>query len=243
MLKGVILAGGFGTRLRPFTKQLNKGLAPIYTPEGAIPQLMFPLNTLIKSGITEILIITSRDHCGQIVELFGDGSEYGCNLTYKIQEMDRPVVGIAQALGLSKEFVGSSKFSVILGDNYYKDTFTMEFNDFEKNVFIKSCIFLKEVDDPQRFGVATIKDDIVTKIVEKPKVPESNFAVSGLYLYTPEVFDIVKTLKPSARSELEITDVNNYFVNNGTMGCYNIKSDWCDMGLPSSAKRVCDLFW
>lgn len=242
-MKGVILAGGFGTRLRPFTLTLNKGLAPIYTPEGAIPQLLFPLKTLTKSGIKEILIVTSRDHCGKIVELLGDGTDYECQLTYKIQEMERPIIGIAQALGLAKDFVGDSAFAVILGDNYYEEDFTDRFRIFETNAYL-STIFLKEVVDPQRFGVATIDDRAnVIKIVEKPKIPETNFAVTGLYLYMPHVFTIVPTLVPSKRNELEITDINNHYVQMGMMKSYILHGHWSDMGLPESAKNVCDFLW
>jgi glucose-1-phosphate thymidylyltransferase len=251
-MKGVILAGGFGTRLRPFTLRLNKGMAPIYSPEGAIPQLLFPLRTLINSGIKEILIVTSRDHCGQIVELLGDGTDYNCSLTYRIQEMNRPVVGIAQALGLAENFVGNDCFAVILGDNFYQHNFLTEFNEFEKEYLMsdykdtckKSAIFLKNVSDPQRFGVATVDNNLkVTKIVEKPKEPETSLAVTGLYVYTPHVFKIVPTLQPSQRKELEITDINNYYVDCGGMRSYTLTGHWSDMGLPESAKKVSDFLW
>lgn len=249
-MKGVILAGGFGTRLRPFTKRLNKGMAPLYTPEGAIPQLLYPLNTLVKSGIEDVLIITSREHCGHIVELLGDGEEYGCHLTYKIQEMDRPVVGIAQALGLSKDFVGKDDFAVILGDNFYEDNFDKEFYDFHmERVGLserenKASIFLKRVHDPERFGVATLSDNgVVTKIVEKPEEPESDYAVTGLYLYTPHVFELIPHLKPSGRNELEITDINSFYVDEGLMTANILDGFWHDMGLPESAKAVQDFLW
>lgn len=241
-MKGVILAGGFGTRLRPFTKKLNKGLAPIYTPQGAIPQLVFPLKTLTNSGITEIMIITSQEHCGQIVEIFGDGEEYDCRITYKIQNMypKDGIVGIAQALKLSQGFVGVDDFSVILGDNFYGDTFKREFNDFEMNPNIqKAAIFLKEVDDPERFGVATLDSDGNVKyIVEKPEKPETNFAVSGLYCFSPDCFAILPTLKPSRRKELEITDLNNHYARSGCMKSYTLVGEWSDMGLPESALKV-----
>lgn len=250
-MRGVILAGGFGTRLRPFTLRLNKGMSPIYTPKGAIPQLLFPLRTLTDAGIEDILIVTSREHCGHIVELLGDGTEYNCNLTYRIQEMERPITGIAQALGLAKDFVGVDNFAVILGDNFYENNFKAEFRTFETGN-AKASVFLKEVHDPERFGVATIEsmDSTgvvrvagVNKIVEKPTEPESNYAVTGLYLYTPHVFEIVPTLKPSKRNELEITDINNYYVDDGSMQAMVLDGFWCDMGLPSSAKKVCDFIW
>jgi len=250
-MRGVILAGGFGTRLRPFTLRLNKGMAPIYTPNGAIPQLLFPLKTLTSSGIDDILIVTSREHCGHIVELLGDGTEYNCTLTYKIQEMDRPVTGIAQALGLAKNFVGDNKFAVILGDNFYEENFRSKFRIFEEGSY-RSSIFLKEVHDPERFGVASfssinsngvVKTAKVEKITEKPNPPKSNYAVTGLYLYTPHVFHILKDLKPSKRNELEITDINNFYVNDKSMQAMILDGFWGDMGLSESAKRVSDFIW
>jgi glucose-1-phosphate thymidylyltransferase len=246
-MKGVILAGGHGTRLREFTKILNKGLAPIYCPEGAVPQLVFPLKTLVNSGIKDIMIITSRDHCGKIVELFGDGTDYGCTLTYRIQEMSRPIVGIAQALGLAKDFVGNSNFAVILGDNYYEDNFGEAFKRFDESK-TGAGIFLKRVPDPERFGVAEIGVEAdgtkyVKAIVEKPKQPVSDFAVTGLYLYRPEVFKLLPSLVPSARKELEITDINNYYVQNKNVVAFSLKNFWHDMGLPESAKEVIDFLW
>ena len=132
-MKGVILAGGHGTRLSPFTRVNNKGMAPIYTKEGAMPQILFPLRTLIDSGINEILITSSREHCGDIIEFLGDGEEYGCHLTYRIQEMHRPITGIAQALKLAEPFVNEQKFAVILGDNYYQQSFDQEVAEFEND--------------------------------------------------------------------------------------------------------------
>jgi glucose-1-phosphate thymidylyltransferase len=259
MKKSCILAGGFGTRLKPFTKRLNKGLAPIYTKDGAIPQIIFPLNTLINSGSSEIMIITSREHCGQLVELLGDGSEYNCNLTYRIQEMNRPVVGIAQALGLVQDFVcNEDAFGVILGDNYYEESFKDTFDAFEVASFKNhySClsdtkkrypavahVFLKEVNDAFRFGVATLNCNKVVKIVEKPQEPESPYAVTGLYLYTPHVFEILPTLVPSKRKELEITDINNFYVNNGGMTASTLTSFWHDMGTPEAARETENFIW
>lgn len=243
-MKGVILAGGFGTRLQPFTLKLNKGMAPIYTPEGAIPQLLFPLKTLTHSGITDILIITSREHCGHIVELLGDGTDYNCKLTYKIQEMNRPVVGIAQALGLAKAFVKDGPFAVILGDNFYETNFFSDFSTFSLLSNDNAMLFLKPVNDPNRFGVATVDDDNkITSIVEKPENPESNLAVTGLYLYTDHVFSLLPQLKPSKRNELEITDINNYYVKNNKAYSIILDSFWCDMGVPKSAKIVSDYLW
>jgi len=241
-MRGVVLSGGHGSRLNPFTKFSNKHLAPIYTPDGAIPIIYYPIKTLVDSGITDILIISSQEHSGKIIEVLGDGESFGCDLTYKIQDMFNPKkpVGIASALKLSQGFVGDQSFAVILGDNYYQNNFLKEFIDFdletkkEKNA-PNAKIFLKQVHDPERFGVATLGEDgNVVKIVEKPKEPESNWSVTGLYLYTPHVFSLVPQLKVSARGELEITDINNWYVQNGTMSGAALSGHWTDMGTPES---------
>ena len=240
-MRGVILAGGFGRRLAKFTDVSNKHLAPVYSlKEGATPMIHYPIRTLRDSGVTEILIISSREHSGDIIQHLGDGEELGVNLTYKIQEMNRTPTGIAQALKLSQNFVGDNNFAVLLGDNYYQDTFTEEFNEFSrwfKPSDTAAQVFLKEVHDPHRFGVATIdaKSNRILKIVEKPKEPETNLAVTGLYLYTPKVFSLLPQFKPSARGEVEITDVNNWYVENNHMRGVNIiKGFWHDMGTPES---------
>ncbi len=249
-MKGIILAGGFGTRLKPATNVTNKHLLPIYVKAlGAVPMLHFPLNTLKNSGVKEILIISSQDHCGAIIDHFGDGKEFGVDLTYKIQNMHPSdgITGIAQALKLSKEFVGTSNLAVVLGDNYFEDTFEKEFiefdnqtirlpkREFDSHQLSPAAIFLKSVDDPQRFGVATVNQKgRVTKIIEKPEHPETSLAVTGLYLYTPHVFDLLPQLKPSRRMELEVTDINNSYVNDETMRAYTLKGHWSDMGTPES---------
>lgn len=239
---GVILAGGWGTRLKPFTAVSNKHLAPIYSlKEGAVPMIHYPIRTLRDSGVKEILIISSREHSGAIIQHLGDGEELGVNLTYKIQEMNRSPTGIAQALKLSEHFVGNNNFAVILGDNYYEDTFKNEFDDFNKWFKphdVAAQVFLKEVHDPHRFGVATVDTNNynkIIKIVEKPKEPETNLAVTGLYIYTPKVFQLLPMFKPSGRGEIEITDVNNWYVDNNKMRTSEIlKGFWHDMGTPES---------
>lgn len=250
-MKGVILAGGFGTRMKPATNVTNKHLLPLYVKSmGAVPMLHFPLNTLKKSGVREILIISSQDHCGDIIDHFGDGKTFDLDLTYKVQDMHPAdgVTGIAQALKLSQSFIGDSNFAVILGDNYYEDSFEKEFLSFDSQCgstslkhgydmyhLAPAAIFLKSVEDPKRFGVATISQKgRVTNIVEKPEHPETNLAVTGLYLYTPQVFDLLPHLKPSRRNELEITDINNRYVNDETMKAYQLKGHWSDMGTPES---------
>jgi glucose-1-phosphate thymidylyltransferase len=245
-MKSVILCGGRGTRLSPQTEITNKHLLPIYTKFGAIPMIWYPLNTLIKSGSKEILIISSQEHCGDIIEFLGDGKRFGVDLTYKVQDHNdksRPV-GIAGALKLISNWVHNEPFAVILGDNFYEDSFKREFDKFKTKFFetqknylgsLFAHVFIKEVPDPQRFGVATIKDGKVIKIVEKPKEPESNYAVTGLYLYTPHIFSLLPNLKVSGRGELEVSDINNWYTNGGVMlEATIIPNKWSDMGVPES---------
>lgn len=254
-MRGVILAGGTGSRLAPFTKTTNKHLAPVYAPTGAIPMIYYPIQTLIGSGVKEILIVSSQEHSGSIIEVLGDGDQFGCEFTYKIQDMNNPKkpVGIASALKLAQGFVGEQNFAVILGDNYYEETFGAEFTYFDlintRDVVRETPnakIFLKRVQDPERFGVATLNyeeingklNNIVTKIVEKPKVPETDYAVTGLYLFSNHVFKLVPKLQVSDRGELEITDINNWYVNNRTMDAHELKGYWHDMGVVSGIKKV-----
>ena len=241
-MKGVILAGGHGTRLRPFTLKNNKALAPIYCKDGAVPQIFFPLQTLTRSGIDDILIITSRDYCGDIVEFIGDGEDFNCSVTYRIQEMDRPVTGIAQALKLAENFARDSSFAVILGDNYFEQTFEDEVRFFDDSIH-DAHLFMKAVADPHRFGVGVFDGDELLCIEEKPKKPKSNLAVTGLYMYTPDVFEQLPKFKPSKRGEVEITDVNNYYIKNGIVQVSVLKEHWQDMGTPESAAEMCKRFF
>lgn len=230
-MKGTILAGGTGTRLLPLTKIMNKHLIPVYDK----PMIMYPLNTLIQSGIDDIMIVSGKGHCGQFLELLEDGSEFGVKLSYMVQ---KDAGGIAQALGLCKRFIGKENFVSILADNIFEDTF--DFSDFREG----SRVFLKRVENPERFGVAkfdikTITVDsmrekeewILREIMEKPidKIP-SNYAVTGLYLYDSSVFGKISCLKSSTRNELEVTDLNNLYIKEGKMD-YNIVSNfWSDAG-------------
>jgi len=224
-MKGVVLCGGTGSRLYPLTNIVNKHLLPIYNE----PMVHFPLKTLINSGIEDIMIVAGKGHCGQFLELLGDGSDFGANLSYMVQEKPG---GIAQALGLCKRFIGDSEhIAVILGDNIFQDSFN--FDDFcEKDE--QARIYLKKVLDPQRFGVVKINNGRLTEIVEKPKNWHGafGFAVTGLYLYDYNVFDIIKELKPSDRKELEITDVNNEYIKRVQLSLdYRIvKGFWSDAG-------------
>lgn len=218
-MKGVILAGGRGTRLLPLTKITNKHLLPIYNRI----MVEYPLDTLLSMGIRDILIVSGREYAGDFIEYLGSGSEFGVNFTYKVQT---EAGGIAQALLLAEDFVGSDSVTVILGDNIFEDSFKNKLKDFKNG----ARVFLKDVDDPERFGVAVLKGQKVQKIIEKPKVPPSNLAVTGLYQYDKDVFNIIKKLKPSLRGELEITDVNNAYIKKGKMKAEFVKGFWSDAG-------------
>jgi len=208
-MKGIILAGGQGTRLRPLTYLTNKHLLPIYDKQ----MVLYPLQTLKDMGIEDILLVTGGEHIGQFAELLGDGSEYGVKLTYKVQ---KEAGGIAQALLLAEDFVDDESFAVILGDNIF---------EYPVKCPTGCGIVVKEVGDPERFGV--YQDG---EIVEKPEKPKSNDAVLGLYFYTREIFDFIKTLKPSARGELEITSVNNWCLANVESNILRYDGFWSDAG-------------
>ena len=233
-MKGVILAGGLGTRMMPCTKVTNKHLLPVYNK----PLIYYPLNTLVKGGLKDIMIVTGGNNAGDFLVLLGNGSEFGLkDLGYTYQEGEG---GIADALKLAKNFVDEEKVIVMLGDNIIKDDISEAIKEFEKQPK-GAKIFLKEVSDPERFGVADIKDGKVINIEEKPENPKSNYAVIGLYMYDNDVFDIVKTLKPSDRGELEITDVNNEYIRRGTMTYSIIDGWWTDAGTFESLYRASKL--
>jgi glucose-1-phosphate thymidylyltransferase len=241
IMKTIILAGGRGTRLGVQTQIHNKHLLPVYSQQGAYPMICYPLQTLIRSGSRDTLIVSSQEHSGDIIEFLGDGAKFGTSLTYRIQDHNDPArpVGIASAMKLIKGFTHNEPFAVILGDNFYEDSFGVEFAAFEETYRATGLsgahIFLKEVDDVHRFGCA--KFDAAGKlidIIEKPKDPPSNFAVSGLYLFTPDVFDILETLVPSKRGELEVSEVNASYVKKGNMTYTSIPGFWHDLGTPES---------
>ncbi|MDP4227751.1 MAG: sugar phosphate nucleotidyltransferase [Bacteroidota bacterium] len=218
-MKGVILAGGTGSRLYPLTKVTNKHLLPVYDK----PMIYYPMETLISAGIKDIMIVSGRGHAGHFLELLGSGVDHGVHLTYEIQE---EAGGIAQALGLASQFVDGDDAIIILGDNIFQDNITEDVSNFKGG----AKIFLKEVPDAGRYGVVELKDNKVIRIYEKPEKPKTNFAVTGLYIYDNEVFEVINTLKPSGRGELEITDVNNYYVNKGAMEYRILNGDWSDAG-------------
>ncbi|MBA7678129.1 Glucose-1-phosphate thymidylyltransferase [subsurface metagenome] len=222
-MKGVILAGGLGTRLLPLTKITNKHLLPVYDK----PMIYYPLNTLIKGGIDDIMIVTGGNNAGDFLRLLGNGSDFGLkHINYTYQEGHG---GIAAALSLAKHFVDGEKIVVILGDNIFEDNIESAVKEFEKQGE-GAKIFLKKIKDPTRYGVPEIKGNKIIKIEEKPKNPKSSYAVTGLYMYDEKVFDIIKTLKLSARGELEITDVNNAYVKEGTMKYSILNGLWTDAG-------------
>lgn len=257
-MKGIILAGGNGRRLEPLTKVTNKHLLAVYNK----PMIYYPLQKIADAGVKDILIISGSEHADKFARLLGSGEEFGCKISYAIQ---REAGGIAQALALAEDFVCEENCMVILGDNIFEDNFSDAVKEFDSNVGAR--IFLKEVSDPQRFGVAelaaggaengaraaaennasggntasggakdggaggvTASGGAVIGIEEKPKNPKTNWAVTGLYMYDSSVFKIIKTLKPSARGELEITDVNNEYIKNGLMKANFVKGEWTDAG-------------
>lgn len=220
MKKAIILAGGKGTRLAPMTNFINKHLLPVYDN----PMIFHPLKTLVEAGLTDIMIVTGHEHAGGFINLLGNGEEFGCNLTYRAQE--RPN-GIAGALKLCKDFVGNDPFAVILGDNIFEDDIKSAVANYNPGF---AEIFLKEVEDPNRFGVAEIEDDEVISIIEKPRSPISNLAVTGLYFYNEEVWNIIDTFEPSYRGELEITDLNSWYVEQGKMRHRILEGYWSDAG-------------
>jgi glucose-1-phosphate thymidylyltransferase len=232
-MKGIILAGGKGTRLLPTTKVTNKHLLPVYNK----PMIYYPLETLTGAGISDILIVSGPEHSGHFLNLLGSGDEFGVRLSYAVQE---EAGGIAHALALAEDFSDNGKTVVILGDNIFEDGIAQAAADFEKQKE-GAKIFLKEVHDASRFGVAEVRGSAVVNIVEKPKEPVSNLAVTGLYMYDGTVFDIIKTIKPSGRGELEITDVNNAYIARGIMTHHLIKGEWTDAGTFESLLRANNL--
>ena len=222
-MKGVILAGGTGSRLAPLTKITNKHLLPVFNK----PMVYYPLQTLVEAGITEIMIVTGGVYAGEFLRLLGNGSEFGLkHIHYTYQEGEG---GIAAALKLAEDFAGQDKLAVILGDNIIEGSiarFAAAYEKQEKG----AKIILKEVPHPERFGCARIRNGKLVKIIEKPKVPPSNYAVTGIYFYDRQVFEIIRHLKPSGRGEMEITDVNNWYLNKGELTFDFLKGWWTDAG-------------
>jgi glucose-1-phosphate thymidylyltransferase len=219
-MKGIVLAGGAGTRLYPLTKVTSKQLLPIYNK----PMIQYPLETLIRAGIKDILIIVAPDHAGDFLKCLGSGKEYGCHFTYEIQ--DKPE-GIAQAFIIGRDFIDRDNVALILGDNLYEDDFSEAIHNFQTG----GRIFAKEVSDPQRFGVVEFdENNKALSIEEKPQMPKSQYSVTGLYIYDSTVVDKVKTLSASNRGELEITDLNNLYLQEGTLDVAFVQGRWFDTG-------------
>ena len=232
-MKGIILAGGTGSRLMPMTKVTNKHLLPVYDR----PMIYYPIQRLIESGIKDIMIVSGPGHAGHFLNLLGSGKDFNAHFSFEVQE---EAGGIAQALGMCEDFADGEQVVVILGDNVFQDRIIGAVENFRKQER-GARIFLKEVEDPQRFGVAEISGDRIIGIEEKPKEPKSNLAVTGLYMYDSQVWDIIKTLKPSGRGELEITDVNNFYVEQGTMQYESLNGWWTDAGTVRSLYRASKL--
>ncbi|UCF05938.1 MAG: NTP transferase domain-containing protein [bacterium] len=233
-MKGVILAGGLGTRLLPLTKVTNKHLLPVYDK----PMIFYPIQALINAGIMDILIVTGGNNAGDFLRLLGNGKEFGLeHINYTYQEGEG---GIAEALGLAKYFASNDRICVVLGDNIIERNIIGAVAAYRKQKR-GAKILLKEVPDPERFGVPILDGDKVIKIEEKPKKPKSPYAVTGIYMYDNRVFDIIETLEPSERGELEITDVNNAYIERGELTWDLLDGWWTDAGTFESLLRATDL--
>jgi len=233
-MKGVILAGGLGSRLYPLTKVTNKHLLPVYDR----PMIYYPIQTLVKAGVRDVMLVTGGNSAGEFLRLLGNGKEIGLDhIHYAYQDGEG---GIAAALSLAEHFADGDPIVVVLGDNIIEDDIGPAVRRFQKQGG-GARILLKKVSDPQRFGVASFQGKKITGIEEKPVKPKSDYAVTGFYMYDGEVFDIVRTLKPSKRHELEITDVNNHYLRRGKLEYDMLKGYWTDAGTFESLFRASTL--
>lgn len=236
-MKGVLICGGAGTRLRPLTEITNKSLLPVYDR----PLVEYPLRTLIDVGIKDIIVISGNEHIDQMASYLGSGVKKGCKFSYRVQEKAE---GIAQALGMAEQFANGESICAILGDNIYFGDLAPDIRLFKKG----GHVFLKEVPDSHRFGVAEIRHDsaaplrraraTVLSIEEKPKKPKSNFAVTGCYVYDSRCFDVIRNLRPSARGEFEITDVSKWYLERGELTASVLQDEWIDAGTFESLYRA-----
>ncbi len=230
-MKGVVLAGGLGTRLYPLTKITNKHLLPIYNR----PMVTYPVECLVRAGIDDILIVTGGNNPGDFLKLLGNGKEYGAkNIGYVYQEGEG---GIADALALAETHAGSGPICVVLGDNVIEKSIVAAVEEYKKQGH-GAKILLKKVQNPQRFGVAVLEGNRVVSIIEKPKDPPSPYAVTGIYMYDSQVFEFIRGLGPSERGELEITDVNNLYIQHGTLTWSELDGWWTDAGTFDSLLRA-----
>ncbi|MAG18441.1 MAG: spore coat protein [Candidatus Diapherotrites archaeon] len=231
-MKGIILAGGTGSRLLPLTKTSNKHLLPIYDK----PMIYYPIQTLKDAGIKDILVITGTHHAGAIFALLGSGKDFGVNFTFRVQD---EAGGLPQAIGLAKEFVGNDKFVSINGDNILFEKIKPFVEEFEKgNEKSRILIYKTTKEEASKAGVAVLDGDKVTEVVEKPKDPPTNWVAIGVYMYTPQVFELIKGLKPSARGELEISDLHNFYIKDGSLKASKLKEEWLDAGSFDELLRV-----
>ena len=222
-VKGVILAGGLGSRLSPLTKVTNKHLLPVYKE----PMIYYPIRCLVNAGIDDIMLVTGGGNAGDFLRLLGNGRDFGLkHLNYTYQEGEG---GIAEALDLTEHFAEGERICVILGDNIIENNIPEAVRDFEAQSD-GAKVILKKVEDPERFGVPELDGERIVRIDEKPKKPKSDYAVTGIYMYDSTVYDIIKTIKPSGRGELEITDVNNVYIEKGNMTWCELKGWWTDAG-------------
>ncbi|MCX6802007.1 MAG: sugar phosphate nucleotidyltransferase [Candidatus Diapherotrites archaeon] len=223
-MKGIILAGGTGSRLKPLTDTTNKHLLPVYNK----PMIYYPLQTLIDAGIKDILVITGTAHAGDIFSLLGSGKKFGVNFTYRVQD---EAGGLPHAIALAENFVDDEKFVSINGDNILFDNIKPFVEEFAKGKEESRILIYKGTKEQcQKSGVAVLEGDSVVKVVEKPKEPPSEWISVGVYMYTPHVFEVIKGLKPSARGELEISDIHNTYVGRGTLKASKLKKQWMDAG-------------
>lgn len=219
-MKGIILAGGSATRLRPCTKITSKQLLPVYNK----PMIYYPLNTLIKAGIKDILIIVAPERAGNFLNLLGSGNEFGVRFTYEIQDRPR---GLADAFIIGDNFIGDDNVTMILGDNIFEDDFSSDIKGFESG----AKVFAKKVEDPERFGVVKFNDSMkAERVVEKPQEWISDYAITGLYIYDNKVVEAAKNVKPSERGEIEITDLHNYYLEKDELNVAMVENSWLDAG-------------
>ncbi len=229
-MKGVLICGGSGSRLKPLTEITNKSLLPVYDK----PLILYPLQVLLDAGITDIAIVTGNEHMDQMAAFLGSGKRFGCTFHYCVQDQPK---GIAQALGLTEIFANGESVCAILGDNVFFDDLSPVIKSFKSG----TELLLKEVHDPERFGVAEMNNGRVVSIEEKPTKPKSNLAVTGCYVYDNRCYEYIRTMKPSARGELEISDVSRWYVELGEAHATILEKEWVDAGTFESLFRAAEL--
>lgn len=216
-MKGVVLAGGTGSRLAPLTSVTNKHLLPV----GGYPMIFYPVHRLVSAGIRDLLVVTGGDHREDVVRVLGSGDRWDADITYRVQKEPG---GVAQAVGLAEDYVGDERFVVLLGDNIFGDDLTLYLENYRRQE-VGARVLLKRVENPDRFGVAELRNDTIVKIHEKPENPPSPYCVTGMYMYDSTCFDYIRDLEPSGRGELEISGVNNRYINDEAM-CYDVFNSW-----------------